>query len=112
MLTLMGISGHDLPMAGTNALKLRGAAIREAYGRMGLTRSAFAEKAGVTPRTLTNVTTVSGRPGPCSLATAARIAQALGWTLEEVLDDAADGDSFEGTSPADNGIEAVERRAS
>ncbi|WP_460391040.1 helix-turn-helix domain-containing protein [Actinophytocola sediminis] len=67
-------------------LRVRGRAIREAYARMGLTRAEFANKAGIRARTLTNVTNVVGRPTACSLANAAKIANALGWTVEDVLD--------------------------
>ncbi|MGW1682469.1 helix-turn-helix domain-containing protein [Saccharopolyspora sp. NPDC002376] len=61
---------------------VRGNAIRRAYEAMGLTRREFANKAGIVPRTLTNITS---NGAPCSFPAAVRIATALGWDVRDVL---------------------------
>jgi DNA-binding XRE family transcriptional regulator len=66
--------------------RVRGHAVRQAYALLGLSRTEFAEKAGLSPKTLTNITNTTGQPAPCSLANAAKIAAALGWDVDDVID--------------------------
>lgn len=64
---------------------LRGAEVRQAYTKMGLSRRKFAELVEIEPRTLTNITTDGPSQTRCSEATAHRIAYALGWTYDQVV---------------------------
>jgi plasmid maintenance system antidote protein VapI len=56
--------------------------IRRAYTDMGLTRKRFAQRVDLSPQTVTNI--VNGTVG-MSDATINRIAEALGWTRDDVL---------------------------
>lgn len=58
-----------------------GAAMREAYENLGMTRQDFALRVSVSPQRVTNI----ANGGPCSRSVAVRIANELGWSGPDTL---------------------------